>query len=125
MSCITVSPQSPSVSQSESHLKGKHHEIRTEHRRHPSCHFHGSKPAAEATVLGCAQQRKEALVKAGKIDAPWQAIKHDKVEAVDGKKGKEWKVTFKDPAAKDKAKETLYIFFTAPGNFIAANFTGQ
>ena len=90
-----------------------------------SCHFHGSKPAAEATVLGCAQQRKEALVKAGKIDAPWQAIKHDKVEAVDGKKGKEWKVTFKDPAAKDKSKETLYIFFTAPGNFIAANFTGQ
>ena len=90
-----------------------------------SCHFHGSKPAAEATVLGCAQQRKEALVKAGKIDASWQAVKHDKVEAVDGKKGKEWKVTFKDPAAKDKAKETLYIFFTAPGNFIAANFTGQ
>ena len=90
-----------------------------------SCHFHGNKPAAEATVLGCAQQRKEALVKAGKIEASWQAVKHDKVEAVDGKKGKEWKVTFKDPAAKDKSKETLYIFFTAPGNFIAANFTGQ
>ena len=90
-----------------------------------SCHFHGSKPAAEATVLGCAQQRKEALVKAGKIDASWQALKHDKVEAVDGKKGKEWKVTFKDPVTKDKSKETLYIFFTAPGNFIAANFTGQ
>ena len=29
------------------------------------------------------------------------------------------------PGAKDKAKETLYLFFTAPGNFIAANFTGQ
>ena len=55
----------------------------------------------------------------------WQAIKHDKVEAVDGKKGKEWKVTFKDPTAKDKSKETLHIFFTAPGNFFAANFTGQ
>ena len=90
-----------------------------------SCHFHVSKPAAEATVLGCAQQRKEALVKAGKIEASWQNVKHDKVEAVDGKKGKEWKVTFKDPAAKDKSKETLFIFFTAPGNFIAANFTGQ
>ena len=34
-------------------------------------------------------------------------------------------MTFKDPSAKDKAKETLCIFFTAPGNFIAANFTGQ
>ena len=89
------------------------------------CHFHGNKPAAESTIVGCAQQRKEALVKAGKIDASWQAIKHNKVEAIDGKKGKEWKVTFNDPAAKDKSKATLYVFFTAPGNFIAANFTGQ
>ena len=28
-----------------------------------SCHFHGSKPAAESVVLGCAKQRKEALVR--------------------------------------------------------------
>ncbi|MCW5645183.1 MAG: hypothetical protein KIT63_24035 [Rhodoferax sp.] len=90
-----------------------------------SCHFHGSKPAAEATVLGCAQQRKEFLVKTGKLDATWMAIKHDKIEAVEGKKGKEWKVSFKDPAAKDKSKETLYVFFTVTGNFIAANYTGQ
>ena len=34
-------------------------------------------------------------------------------------------MTFKDAAAKDKSKETLYMFFTAPGNFIAANYTGQ
>lgn len=89
------------------------------------CHFHGAKPATEATVLGCAAQRKESLVGSGKIDKAWQAIKHDKAEMVDGKKSKEWKVTFKDAAAKDKSKETLYMFFTLPGNFIAANFTGQ
>lgn len=90
-----------------------------------SCHFHGSKPAAEATVSSCANQRKAQLVKGGKLDAAWQAIKVEKIEAVDGKKGKEWKVTFKDAAAKDKSKETLYMFFTLSGNFIAANFTGQ
>ncbi len=90
-----------------------------------SCHFHGKKPAAEATVTSCAVQRKEALVTSGKIDAAWKTVKQDKVEQVDGKKGKEWKVTFKDPAAKDKTKQTLYMFFTVPGNFIAANFTGQ
>lgn len=90
-----------------------------------SCHFHGNKPAAEATVSNCANQRKAQLVKGGKLDAAWQAIQIDKIEAVDGKKGKEWKVTFKDAAAKDKSKETLYMFFTLPGNFIAANFTGQ
>ena len=90
-----------------------------------SCHFHGSKPAAEATVSGCATQRKDALVKSGKLDAAWRAVKPEKIEMVEGKKGKEWKVTFKDPAAKDKTKETLYMFFTPPGNFIASNFTGQ
>jgi hypothetical protein len=90
-----------------------------------SCHFHGSKPAAEATVSGCAAQRKDALVKSAKLDAAWRTVKPEKIEMVEGKKGKEWKVTFKDPAAKDKTKETLYMFFTPPGNFIASNFTGQ
>ena len=90
-----------------------------------SCHFHGSKPAAEATVTGCAQQRKESLVKTGKLDASWQSIPQQRIEMVDGKKGKEWKVSFKHPTAADKSKDTLYMFFTAPGNFIAANFTGQ
>ena len=27
-----------------------------------SCHFHGSKPATEATVVGCATQYKNQLV---------------------------------------------------------------
>ena len=90
-----------------------------------SCHFHGSAPASEAVVLDCATQRKATLVTAGKLDKSWQLPKADKVEQVEGKKGKEWRVTFNDPAAKDKAKQTLYMFFTLPGNFIAANFTGQ
>lgn len=90
-----------------------------------SCHFHGSKPAAESTVVDCANQRKEALVASGKLDKSWQSVKIDKAELVDGKKGKEWRVTFKDPAAKDKSKQTLYVIFTPPGNFIAANFTGE
>ncbi len=90
-----------------------------------SCHFHGNKPASEAVITDCANQRKASLVKAGKLDASWQAVKIDKAELVDGKKAKEWKVTFKNPAAPDAAKQTLYIFFSHPGNFIAANHTGQ
>ena len=90
-----------------------------------SCHFHGNKPTTEAVVSDCAAQRKASLVKAGKLDASWQAVKQDKAELVDGKKGKEWKVSFKNPAVTDAAKQTLYIFFSQPGNFIAANHTGQ
>ena len=32
---------------------------------------------------------------------------------------------FRNPAATDKAKEALYLFYTPIGNFIAANHTGQ
>jgi Family of unknown function (DUF6488) len=90
-----------------------------------SCHFHGKTPATEAVVSDCANQRRDALIKAGKLDASWQAVKLGKLELVDGKKGKEWKASFTNPAATDKSKQTLYVFFSHPGNFIAANYTGQ
>ena len=90
-----------------------------------ACHFHGKKQAEEKTVLDCAEKRKEILINKGKIDGSWKAIQHEKIVQVDGKKGKEWMITFKDPTAKDKSKETLYMYFTLIGNFIAANFSGN
>jgi hypothetical protein len=90
-----------------------------------SCHFHGKKIAKEETVSNCAADRKELLIMDGKIDPSWTAVEQEKIELVDGKKGKEWLVTFVNPAATDKAKAKLYLFFTAPGNFVAANFTGK
>lgn len=90
-----------------------------------SCHFHGKKPATESVVTDCANQRRAALVKSGKLESSWQGARLEKLELVDGKKGKEWKVAFTNPAATDKSRQTLYIFFSHPGNFIAANFTGQ
>ena len=91
-----------------------------------SCHFHGSKPAAEATVIQCATQYKDKLVEGGKLEKSWQAVtKVDKLEQVDGKRSKEWKLSFKNATATDKTKDTLYLFYTLPGNFIAANHTGQ
>lgn len=90
-----------------------------------TCHFHGSTPAKEETVLTCAAQRKEALVASGKLDASWKTLKHAQVEQIDGKKGKEWKVVFKNPAAPDKEKQTLYVFLSLPGNVLAANHTGK
>lgn len=90
-----------------------------------SCHFHGSKAATPETVAGCAAQRKAQLIKQGKLDASWAGIKAGAPEQVDGKKGKEWRLSFHNPGAADKSKQTLYMFYTLPGNFIAANFTGQ
>ena len=44
---------------------------------------------------------------------------------MEGKKGKEWKVVYKNPNITDKTKFSLYMFFTPSGNFIASNHTGQ
>ncbi|MDP3424634.1 MAG: DUF6488 family protein [Burkholderiaceae bacterium] len=90
-----------------------------------SCHFHGSKPATEGMVKDCAEQRRATLVKGGKLDASWTSARQEPIELVDGKKGKEWKVRYSNPAVADKTKQTLFIFFSHSGNFIAANFTGQ
>jgi hypothetical protein len=91
-----------------------------------TCHFHGSKPAAEATVIQCATQYKDKLVEGGKLEKSWQAVsKVDKLEQIDGKRNKEWKLSFKNPGAADKTKDTLYLFYSLPGNFIAANHTGK
>lgn len=91
-----------------------------------NCHFHGSKSAAEATVIQCATQYKDKLVEGGKLEKSWQAVsKVDKLEQVDGKRSKEWKLSFKNPAATDKTKDTLFLFYSLLGNFIAANHTGQ
>ena len=89
------------------------------------CHFHGATPAKPETVSSCAVKRQQALIASGKLDKAWQSIKPGAPEQVDGQKGKEWKIAFKDAAAADKSKETLYMFFTLQGNFIAANFTGN
>lgn len=61
-----------------------------------SCHFHGSKPAAATTVIQCATQEREKLVEGGKLEKSWQAVsKVDKLEQIDGKRSKEWKLSFK------------------------------
>ncbi|MCA2959361.1 MAG: hypothetical protein IOD12_03855 [Silvanigrellales bacterium] len=90
-----------------------------------SCHFHGSKPAEEATVLQCAAKRIEMLISRGKIDAAWKGKRHDTVEVVEAKTGKEWKLTYSDPQAKDATKTKLYLYFTQVGNFLAANHSGK
>ena len=89
------------------------------------CHFHGSAPVKEAVLVGCATDNKNALAASGKINASWKSAKLDSAETVEGKRMKEWKFTFKNPAEPDATKQTLYMFYTLTGNFIAANFTGK
>ncbi len=89
------------------------------------CHFHGMTTASKETVSTCAVKRKEVLIAEGKIDNTWADAKLATLDQIDGKSSKEWRVTFTNPAASDKAKDTLYMFFTLQGNLIASNFSGK
>ena len=90
-----------------------------------SCHFHGSKKAKESTIEQCANQRRDLYLKNGTIDASWSDVKPSVIELVDGAKRKEWRVRFDNPQASDSTKDQLFMFFTLPGNFIAANYSGK
>lgn len=90
-----------------------------------SCHFHGNSPAKEAVVVGCAKEKISDLVAKAKIEMSWKSASLESAETVEGKSMKEWKLTFKNPAALEANKKTLYMFFTLTGNFIGANFDGK
>lgn len=89
------------------------------------CHFHGSAPVKEGVIVGCATEYKDDLVSKGKIDPSWKGVKLDTAETLEGKKMKEWKLSFKNPAEKDASKQTLFMFYALNGNLIGANFTGK
>ena len=89
------------------------------------CHFHGRAAASKETVSSCAVKYQQTLLENGKLDKSWATVKPGEPEQFDGAKGKEWKVIFKNPAAADKTKDTLYMFYTLQGNRIAVNFTGK
>lgn len=88
-------------------------------------HGHSHGPVSKEQILPAGISVKERLIKEGKIDANWSQVAPEGAEQVDGNGRKEWLVTFKNPAATDKTKERLHVFFTLDGFFVAANFTGK
>lgn len=90
-----------------------------------SCHFHGNRAAEESTVILCAKDRRDLYVEQGTTEASWSDVEPKSVEIIEGTKGQEWRVLFENKAVSEPSKRTLYMFFTLPGNFIAANYSGK
>ena len=62
------------------------------------------------------------LIEKGKLDASWQGISPAEAKENDHH---EWVVTFSNPSIEDPEKQTLYMFLSPSGQYIAANFTGN
>ncbi len=76
----------------------------------------------QTQVLEKASGFVASIVEKGKLDDSWTEIKPQ-----DPKENSrhEWVVAFFNPAEKDNDKQTLYMFLTMSGEYIAANFTGK
>ena len=88
-------------------------------------HSHTQGPISEEAAKQEATKQVADLVSKGKVDKSWSGIKPAKAYQKTFKKGPEWIVEFVNSAASDKAKQTLYLFYTLDGHYMAANFTGK
>ena len=77
-----------------------------------------------AGALKKAEGQVKSLIERGKLDKSWSGIKAAEATQKDFGKGQEWVVTFKNEKA-EAGKQTLYVFYTLTGNYLASNFTGK
>ena len=86
---------------------------------------HSHSPVSEQGVKEKAAQKVKQLIDAKKIPQSWNTIKANKAEKKTYSKGPEWVVTFNNTAVSDATKQTLYLFYSLDGHYIAANYTGN
>lgn len=86
-------------------------------------HSHG--PVTESTAIARATKTMQNLVERGIIDKSWESVKAAKAEKKSFAKGPEWVISFTNNKIKDATKQTLYIFYTLNGQYIAANYSGK
>ena len=92
---------------------------------HSHGHEHHHGPITSEQDVIKATKHVQTLVKKGKIDASWSGVTSNSVEEKSFGHGPEWVVTFENKAINDPEKQTLYVFYTLNGKYLASNFTGQ
>ena len=88
-------------------------------------HGHSHDPVTQLQAEEAAIKNIARLVKKGKIDKSWQTIGVAKSEKKKFGKNMEWVVSFNNKNISDPEKQTLYIFLSLTGNYIAANYSGK
>jgi len=92
---------------------------------HGNGHSHGPSLITQSQAESIAAGRVMTLVTQKKIDESWKSATVVKSQNKMNGNRAEWLVTFNNTQASDPAKDTLYIFLSTTGDYIAANFTGK
>ncbi len=92
---------------------------------HSHDHGHESGPITSEQAVKKATKHVQKLAKKGKIDASWSGVVAKSVEEKSYGHGPEWVVTFQNKSIEEPEKQTLYVFYTISGKYLASNFSGQ
>lgn len=88
-------------------------------------HSQSHGPVSSEEAINRASNKVNQLASAGVIDASWSGVTASSVEQKTFASASEWVIAFKNDKVKDSAKQSLYLFFSLDGHYIAANYSGK
>ena len=100
----------------------------TEHNHghgHGHGHEHAETIVSQEVVEKNAGEAIASLVERGKVDKSWLSIKPSSADKKIFNGHSEWVVAFVNKSISDTEKQTLYVFLTLGGGYIAANYSGH
>ena len=92
---------------------------------HGHGHSHSAVSISQSQAETTASKRVAILIEKEKINANWKSVAVANAEVKMNGDHPEWVVTYKNSKASDPSRSTLYIFLSATGKYIAANFSGK
>lgn len=92
---------------------------------HDDGHSHSHDPVDKTKAEEVAKKSIAMLVKKGKISSSWESVSVANAEKKKFGDKMEWVVSFKNDKISDASKQTLYVFLSLTGDYIAANYTGK
>jgi len=92
---------------------------------HNHGHGHGHAPVSKAVAEEVAINSVNKLVERESIEKSWTSVPVSSAEQKEFEGRKEWVIVFKNEKVSDPKEQTLYVFLTLDGQYIAANYTGD
>jgi hypothetical protein len=92
---------------------------------HGHDHGHAHTAISAQDAISKATAKIKQLAAAGKIDKSWAKISASSSEKKVFSHDPEWVITFKNDKVSDAKKQSLYLFYSTDGHYIAANYTGK
>lgn len=92
---------------------------------HDDGHSHSHDPVSQSQAEEVAMKSIARLIGKGKISSSWKSVKAAKAEKKKFGKKTEWVISFSNDKISDPQKQTLYVFVSLTGEYIAANYTGK